>query len=100
MKIDNYTKFILTIIAFCLVVLTLNNVDIFPKAYANEPAPFPQQNYAIVPLNEDGSISVSLVGLDEIDVDITGISTSDELDINIDEVAGRSPNQGIPVRKY
>lgn len=98
MKIDRYTKFILTVIAFCLVVLTLNNVDVFPKAYANESAPFPQHNYAVVPLNEDGSISVSLMGLDEVDVNINGISTSDELDINIDEVGGWSASSGIKIK--
>lgn len=127
MKIDRYTKFILTIIAFCLVVLTLNNVDIFPKAYANDVVNY-GGNYGLVPMNEDGSINVRLQGIDEaideLDVNIVGIetydelevdiveintsdelkvelteiSTSDELDVNIDEVGGWSVNGGeLPI---
>ncbi|MFK7950396.1 MAG: hypothetical protein AB8G11_22595 [Saprospiraceae bacterium] len=89
MKIDRYTKFILTVIAFCLVVLTLNNVDIFPKAYANDAMNY-GGNYGLVPMNEDGSINVRLQGIDEaideLDVNIVGIDTYDELEVNIVEV--------------
>lgn len=89
MKIDNYTKFILTIIAFCLVVLTLNNVDIFPKAYANDVVNY-GGNYGLVPMNEDGSINVRLKGVDDafdrMDVNVVGISTFDELEVELVEI--------------
>ena len=89
MKIDRYTKFILTVIAFCLVVLTLDNVDIFPKAYANDVVNY-GGNYGLVPMNEDGSINVKLISLDEaldeMDVNIVGIDTYDELEVDIVEI--------------
>ena len=115
MKIDAYTKFVLTVIAFCLVVLTLNTVDIFPKAYANDVVNY-GGNYGLVPMNEDGTINVRLHSindeLDKIDVNITGvktydklkidlaeISTREELDINIEEVGGWSVNGGkLPIQ--
>ena len=37
MKADKFTKIVLTVIAVNLTILTLKNVDIIPKAYANEP---------------------------------------------------------------
>lgn len=92
MKTDFYTKTVLTIIAVCLTVLTLQNVDIIPKAYAAEKKnnlnTVPDKNYALVPVNENGTI----------DVVIRGINTSDELDVNIDEVGGMSVYRAIPVR--
>jgi len=36
-KIDAYTKFILTIIALCLVWICISEVRIFPKLYAASP---------------------------------------------------------------
>jgi hypothetical protein len=72
-KVDNYTKAILTIIAICLTVLTLKQFDIIPKAYANETKnnamPF-NTNYGLVPINEDGSITVKLSSSSVIDVNI------------------------------
>ena len=94
MKIDNYTKFILTVIAFCLVVLTLNNVDIFPKAYASDVVNY-GGNYGLVPMNEDGSINVRLQGIDdaieELDVNIVGIDTYDELEVELVEIKTDKP---------
>jgi|TARA_B110000902_G_C14201163_1_gene547799 hypothetical protein len=75
-KVDNYTKGTLTIIAVCLTVLTLKQVDIIPKAYANavENNIMPlNTNYGLVPVNEDGSITVKL-------------SSSSVMDVNIEEV--------------
>lgn len=34
-KIDVYTKFILTIIAVCLVWICMRDIDLIPKAYAS-----------------------------------------------------------------
>lgn len=113
MKVDRYTKFVLSVIAFCLVLLTLNNVDIFPKAYANEVVNY-DGNYGLVPMNADGSINVRVTGLDEaldeLDVNIVGVetydklkvdvakvSTSDEMPVNIDELGGSSVSGSLPV---
>lgn len=113
MKTDKYTKIVLTIIAICLINLSLRDVSIFPQAHAGSPNNSPSPNYGLVPLNEDGSITVRLSNTDEIDVNIKGIdtsdqlqvdlaeiSTSDELDVNIDEVGGHfiHVTDGIPVK--
>ena len=111
MKTDKYTKVLLTIIALCLINLSLGEVDLFPKAYAGENDA--GLKYGLVPLNDDGSITVRLSTLDEIDVNITDISTtdelrvdlaeistSDEMDVNIEEVGGHfvHSTSGIPVK--
>ncbi|MEQ8531961.1 MAG: hypothetical protein RIB86_08915 [Imperialibacter sp.] len=98
-KVDNYTKFMLTVIAICLTVLTLEQVDLFPKAYAGEstsPAMISGTKYGLVPLNEDGSITVKISASDELDVNIVGIDTSDELDVNNDELGGSHVSSGGP----
>jgi hypothetical protein len=112
MKIDRYTKIVLTIIAICLINLSLGGINLFPQAQANVKTS-PDVSYGLVPLNEDGSITVRLSEMEEIDVNITDISTSDELhvdiseistsdelDINIDEVGGSFLHlgSGIPVK--
>lgn len=116
MKTDRYTKIILTIIAFCLLVNTFEKLDIMPKAYANTPTttpilPINEPKYGLVPLNEDGSITVKTVS--PMDVNITGIRTSDDLDVtvsnintssslnvnvNLDKIAGSSAYGGLPVK--
>ncbi len=99
-KIDIYTKSVLTVIAICLTILTINQLELLPKAYAGESINHPTfkgVNYGLVPLNEDGSITVKLSSADEIDVNIVGISTSDELDVNIDEVGGGYVSFGGPI---
>lgn len=116
MKTDRYTKIILTIIAFCLVVNTLDKLDIMPKAYANTPTntpPLPpaEPKYGLVPLNKDGSITVKTTS--PMDVNITGIRTSDDLDVsvsnintsnslnvnvNLEKIAGSSAYGGLPVK--
>ena len=93
MKTDFYTKTTLTVIAVCLSILTLQSIDIIPKSYAsgNEKTSIATapKNYGLVPVNADGSI----------DVTITRISTTDELDVNVDEIGGGfvSHNGPIPV---
>ena len=76
-KIDNYTKGTLTVIALCLTFLTLNQIDIIRTAYASEIdnniTPL-NTNYGLVPINEDGSITVKL-------------SPSSVMDVNIEEVS-------------
>lgn len=109
MKTDKYTKVVLTVIAICLINLSLGGISLFPEAQAS-PVNTPDLTYGLVPLNEDGSITVRLNALDEIDVniknistsdelhvDISEISTNDELDINIDEVGGSFIGMGGPI---
>ncbi|MEO7978002.1 hypothetical protein [Flavobacterium sp.] len=91
MKTDVYTKIVLTVIAICLSILTLQNVDIIPKTYAAETKKngdiLTTKNYGLVPLNSDGTI----------DVNITRITTTDELDVNIDEIGGGYVSNGGPI---
>ena len=67
MKTDIYTKSMLTIIAFCLVVLVLKEVGLFTNAYAapNTVKAPTNKEYSLVPTNSDGSIDVKLVGIDK-----------------------------------
>ena len=125
MKTDKYTKILLTVIAICLINLSFKGVSLFPKAYAGSPETKEIQ-YGLVPLNEDGSITVRLSNHEEIDVNIRGIntwdemkvdlssigtsddlsvdianiSTNDELEVNIEEVGGSGLTglDGVPVR--
>ncbi len=113
MKTDRYTKSVLTVIAVALSIIALKDTDIIPTAHATtDPAhtPLTNVNYGLVPLNEDGSITVRLSAAEEIDVniknidtydelrvDLYNISTSDELDINIDEIGGGWINNGGPI---
>ncbi len=54
MKTDTYSKLMLTIIAFCLVILILQG------GASNAVAKEPNGNYAIVPINPDGSVNVTV----------------------------------------
>ena len=60
MKVDLYTKTVLTVIAVCLVVLTLHQVSVVPRAYA-VPATA-NSGYDLKP-NYDGSINVRLIDI-------------------------------------
>jgi hypothetical protein len=99
MKTDRYTKFLLTVIAACLTVLTLQSIDIIPKAYAMppaKPATLPIGSYGLVPVNPDGSITVKL-NSEMIDVNLKNIEIDDELDVNIDEIGGGFVPYGGPI---
>ncbi len=123
MKTDAYLKGVLTIIAACLLLMVGNQLNLIPTVSA-EASPGP--GYAMVPVNEDGSINVQLTGVapdadmdvvitgirtydelevelvdintsDELPVNIKRISTNDELDVNIDEIGGAFLSSGGPV---
>lgn len=101
MKTDFYTKAVLTVIAVCLTIIVLKQVDIIPNAYAETPKTKinNNMNYGLVPLNADGSIDVNIKSNSStMDVSIVDISTSDELDVNIDEVGGFSTSGTVPVK--
>lgn len=72
MKQDYYTKAILTVIAICLLVLTLKQVNIISTAKANNVVS--TKNYGLVPLNKDGSINARING--EVDVNISSCSSN------------------------
>ena len=90
MKLDLYTKSILTIIAICLTINVLKDFDIMPKAYANEPLKnelnlLPNKNYGLIPVNADGTIDVNIKSTSEMKVDISTISTWDKMRVVIKE---------------
>ncbi|GGK41939.1 MULTISPECIES: hypothetical protein [Flavobacteriaceae] len=97
MKTNLYLKTVLTVIAVCLTILTIKSLDLIPKAYAKTPNNLINKEYALVPINSDGSINVKITNTSEIDVNITSIDTSDELDVNIDEIGGGYVSHGGPI---
>ncbi len=84
MKKDTTLKVILGIIAINLTLLTLDQLDLFPKSYASETSQPINTNYGLVPLNEDGSITVKL---DEAAI----------MDINIHSFKGKDFFEAVPV---
>lgn len=69
MKPDTYTKTVLTIIAVCMLIIAGRNIALVPPAQA---ADLGSVSYGMVPLNEDGSMNVRVVGMPEtVDVNIT-----------------------------
>ncbi len=86
MKKDMTIKVLLGVIALNLTLLTINQLDIFPKAYAstNTNEIINSKNYGIVPLNEDGTITVKL---DEKEI----------IDINIHSFKGKDFFEAVPV---
>ncbi|MDB5270583.1 MAG: hypothetical protein JWP58_3623 [Hymenobacter sp.] len=74
MKIDLYTKTVLTIIAACLVVLAMKEVKFIPEAIAATPAlPVAGRSYGLVPVNADGSVTVRFQTREAMPVNIIGI---------------------------
>ena len=72
MKTDFYTKAVLTVIAICLTIIVLKQVDIIPNAYAETSKSNLKNNmnYGLVPLNADGSIDVNIKSSSTMDVNI------------------------------
>lgn len=117
MKTDLYTKTILTVIAVCLSLNLIQELEIIPSAYASGSsfdATKVSQEYALVPISDANTMDVRIVDIntydelnvnlksvdtyDEVKVNIKSIETSDELDVNIDEVGGMWVNNGGPIR--
>lgn len=85
---DTYTKTVLTVIAACLVIICLQNTSLITPAYANnENLHLPTASYGLVPLNDDGSITVKLADDEVMDVSITDIDTYDELRVKLTDIA-------------
>ncbi len=108
MKIDLYTKTLLTIIAACLTFNVAKDLDIVPKAYAsknktettNLALPLETIDVRIVDINTYDELNVNLKSVDtydEVKVNLKSIDTSDELDVNIDEIGGGWISNGSPI---
>jgi hypothetical protein len=116
MKTDLYTKAVLTIIALCLTINLVKEIEIIPSAYASEKSILPESTteYKLVPINEFETLDVRIVDIntydelnvniksidsyDEMKVNINSIDTSDELDVNVDEVGGGFISHGGPIK--
>jgi hypothetical protein len=101
MKTDFYTKAVLTVIAACLSIIVLKQVDIIPNAHAESTKNELNSNvnYGLVPLNADGSIDVNIKSNSStMDVNIVDINTREELEVNIEEVGGYSTYGTVPVK--
>ena len=113
MKTDRYTKIILTVIAICLTINVVKDLEIVPKAYANETYSSDTE-YRLVPVSDMETLDVRIVDIntwdelnvnvknidtyDEMRVNIRNIETDDELDVNIDEIGGMWINNGGPIK--
>ncbi len=86
MKTDKTIKVLLGIIVINLTLITLNELSLFPKAFATETSLNAHNNinYGLVPINEDGTISVK-------------IEDTDVLDINIHSFKGKDFFEAVPV---
>ena len=115
MKTDTYTKAILTVIAVCLTINVIQNLDIIPSAYAaDNGTENPVVEYHLVPvtpnqvmdvrivdINTYDEMNVNIKGIDtyeELKVNLKSIDTTDELDVNIDEVGGSWVSSGGPIK--
>ena len=116
MKTDFYTKAVLTVIAICLSVQLVKDLDVIPAAYASEGISTPDttSEYRLVPVNEFNTMDVRIVDIntydelnvnlkgvdtyDEVKVNIKSIETSDELDVNLDEIGGGFVSTGGPIK--
>jgi hypothetical protein len=91
-----YLHAVLTVIAVCLVLITLAVTGVLPSATARESNP----RFLSVPVNADGSINVRFVKGQPMDVNIEKINGSSiwgssipitgssELDVNIKHISG------------
>jgi hypothetical protein len=75
MKTDYYTKTVLTVIAICLTIIVIKQVDIIPNAYADtwkldKKVKYNNNNYGLVSLNADGTIDVNIKSSSTMDVNI------------------------------
>ncbi len=115
MKTDTYTKVILTVIAVCLTINVINNLDIIPTAHAaNNNTDKPEVEYHLVPVMPNQVMDVRIVDIntsdemnvnlksvdtyDEVKVSLNSINTTDELDVNIDEIGGSWVSSGGPIK--
>ncbi len=85
MKLDGYSKTVLTIIAVCLVMLVLQNASLLPIANANNDGRAVKE-FAQIPVNKDGTVKVRVESM-----------ASDVMDVNIVALDGKSVRKGLPI---
>ena len=79
MKIDLYVKFLLSVIALCLVLIVVKDYALYPEVHAEAGTrPVPKTAWVQLPVNTDGTIDVNLK------------SSNIVLDVNLEEIDGRS----------
>lgn len=96
MKHIKYLNALLTIIAACLVLITLAVTGVITTANANAT----NRNSVLVPVNPDGSITVRFAPTETLNVNVDevgGRSTRGTINVNIAEVFGTSHAGSIPV---
>ncbi len=116
MKSDLYTKIILTVIAVCLTINVVKEIDLIPSVYAsdNNLSSDTTTEYKLVPVDNLNTIDVRIVDIntydelnvnvksidsyDEMKVNIKSIDTNDELDVNLDEIGGGWVTNGGPIK--
>jgi hypothetical protein len=109
MKPTYLLHFLLSLIAILLLGIFIQNQYLISHLSHNQDTssqkiPFqkanfsPSSQFALVPVNEDGSINVVIKGSTNVmQVDISKISTTNELEVDIREVNNRSVYDKIPV---
>src|SRR5690554_1236084 len=83
MKTDTYTKVVLTVIALVLTFNIVKDLEVLPKAYANE-----TEKPSLVP---EGFTLVPIDATQTMDVRIVGINTSQEMNVNLKRVDAYNP---------
>ena len=76
MKHIKYLNAVLTVIAFCLFLITLTITGLIPSAYAKQPI---NNKYVQVPINPDGSITVKFSPYSTMDVNLKELNGMDIL---------------------
>ena len=85
MKKDSTIKILLGIIAINLTIISISQLDLIPKSYANnQQTTIKAQEFGIVPINEDGTISVR-------------VENSEVMDINVHSFKGKDFFEALPV---
>ena len=85
MKKDSTIKILLGIIAINLSIMSISQLDLIPKSYANnQQTTIKAQEFGIVPINEDGTISVRL-------------ENSEVMDVNVHSFKGKDFFEALPV---
>lgn len=107
MKTDFYTKAVLTVIAVCLVVIVLRDLDIVPKANAlpavyAAPAPSNVMDVRIVDVSRSAAMSVNVesVRTDEtFKVKLTGVDSYTTLPVSIEKLGSFLNPLPVEVKK-
>lgn len=98
MKSDLYTKIVLSVIALALVIIAFRGINPIPKVLAEPPikTSASEIKYALLPVNPDGSVDINIKSIpftetvevkltdfpyEDLRIDLSEISTSDELRI-------------------